>query len=242
MDLLNSPTAALVIKFVAAFAVVLVLIFAAMWIFRFIRGAGLGIGGSSRSRQPRLAVLDFTDVDSRRRLVLVRRDNVEHLILLGGPTDVVVETNIIRGQAAVPNPARDLDTTLTTTATGEPQQITVPVEPPRTPLRDLARAAANESPRPAAPATPAEAAPTRPAMPGRNLFASLSARREPAAPAAMTQPPVAPAVETPEPTKSSDAVKAEAPKTDAPKAEMPKVDPPISDEINASWTPPCANL
>jgi hypothetical protein len=33
-------------------------------------------------------------VDSHRRLVLVRRDDVEHLLLIGGPTDVVVERDI----------------------------------------------------------------------------------------------------------------------------------------------------
>lgn len=54
-------------------------------------------GGSNR--QPRLAVLDAAAVDSRRRLVLVRRDNVEHLILIGGPTDVVVEGGIYRAKA-----------------------------------------------------------------------------------------------------------------------------------------------
>lgn len=52
----------------------------------FIRGG--------RNRQPRLAVLDAAAVDARRRLVLVRRDDVEHLILIGGPTDVVVESRI----------------------------------------------------------------------------------------------------------------------------------------------------
>src|SRR5690606_36399351 len=35
-----------------------------------------------------------TAVDSHRRLILIRRDDVEHLILIGGPTDVVVEQNI----------------------------------------------------------------------------------------------------------------------------------------------------
>jgi flagellar protein FliO/FliZ len=35
-------------------------------------------------------------VDGRRRLVLVRRDNVEHLLMIGGPTDIVVEPNIVR--------------------------------------------------------------------------------------------------------------------------------------------------
>jgi len=39
-------------------------------------------------------------VDGRRRLVLVRRDNVEHLLMIGGPSDIVVEPNIVR---AMPN-------------------------------------------------------------------------------------------------------------------------------------------
>ena len=229
MDFLNSPTAALVIKFVAAFAVVLVLIFAAMWIFRFIRGAGLGIGGSGRSRQPRLAVLDFTDVDSRRRLVLIRRDNVEHLILLGGPTDVVVETNIIRGQAAVPNPARDLDPALPVSTADS--QIMVPVEPPRSPLRDVARAAAGEGLR-AAPTAETEAAPpSRAITPGRSLFNSFSTRREPAPP-----PPAAPAPVTEAPKldmPKEEAPKVEAVKVDAPKFEAPKIDAPLGDDISA---------
>jgi flagellar biogenesis protein FliO len=55
-------------------------------------------GGNNR--QPRLAVLDAAAVDSRRRLVLVRRDNIEHLILIGGPSDIVVESGISRAAAA----------------------------------------------------------------------------------------------------------------------------------------------
>ncbi len=43
---------------------------------------------------PRLAVVDHANVDGRRRLVLVRRDNIEHLIMTGGPVDVVIETDI----------------------------------------------------------------------------------------------------------------------------------------------------
>ncbi len=45
-------------------------------------------------REKRLGVLEQTSVDGRRKLVLVRRDNVEHLIMTGGPVDVVVETGI----------------------------------------------------------------------------------------------------------------------------------------------------
>ena len=49
---------------------------------------------ATRSRQPRLAVVDTAPIDSRRSLVIVRRDNVEHLLLIGGPTDLLVEPNI----------------------------------------------------------------------------------------------------------------------------------------------------
>lgn len=64
---------------------------------------GMFIAGG---RKHRLAVLDATAIDSRRRLVLVRRDEVEHLILIGGHNDLVVETSI--GQdAETAEPAAD---------------------------------------------------------------------------------------------------------------------------------------
>jgi flagellar protein FliO/FliZ len=52
-----------------------------------------------RGRAPRLGVTDFFDIDKEgRRLVIVRRDNVEHLIMIGGPNnDVLIESNIMRG-------------------------------------------------------------------------------------------------------------------------------------------------
>lgn len=43
---------------------------------------------------PRLAIVDHANVDGRRRLILVRRDDTEHLIMTGGPVDVVIETGI----------------------------------------------------------------------------------------------------------------------------------------------------
>ena len=44
--------------------------------------------------EKRLAVVEHASVDGRRRLLLVRRDDVEHLIMTGGPVDVVIETGI----------------------------------------------------------------------------------------------------------------------------------------------------
>src|SRR5438132_7991559 len=80
--------------------VVLALLALAFWLLRRFAGGRLG-GGATRGRQPRLAVIDQATVDGRRRLVLIRRDNVEHLLIIGGPTDVVVEQNIVRAAAAV---------------------------------------------------------------------------------------------------------------------------------------------
>ncbi len=93
----------------AIFALVLVvgLIGLVVWLVRRFSGERLG-SATARGRQPRLAVIDAAAVDGRRRLVLIRRDNVEHLLMIGGPTDVVVELNIVRAAAAVrePQPVR----------------------------------------------------------------------------------------------------------------------------------------
>jgi len=84
--------------FVFAFIVVLALIGGAAWLVRRFAGNRLG-ANANRGRMPRLAVIDAAAVDGRRRLVLVRRDNVEHLLMIGGPTDIVVEPNIVRATA-----------------------------------------------------------------------------------------------------------------------------------------------
>ena len=74
----------------------------------FLRSAlsGGSIGGGLFGPKPerRLEVLEQASVDSRRRLIIVRRDNVEHLIMTGGPVDLVIETGI-GVPAARPRPA-----------------------------------------------------------------------------------------------------------------------------------------
>lgn len=78
---------------ILALAVVLLLFGLFIFILKRLMGGG---APQSRGRQPRIALMDSATVDARRRLVLVRRDNVEHLLLIGGPSDVVVEQNIVR--------------------------------------------------------------------------------------------------------------------------------------------------
>jgi flagellar protein FliO/FliZ len=88
-----------ILKMLLAFVAVFGLLALALWLVRRFGGERLG-NTSARGRQPRLAVVDNASVDGRRRLVLIRRDNVEHLLLIGGPTDVVIEPNILRAAGA----------------------------------------------------------------------------------------------------------------------------------------------
>lgn len=78
---------------VVGVGVALLILAIALWLMRRRSGSAPFIRGG-RNRQPRLQVLDATAVDARRRLVLVRRDNVEHLVMIGGPTDIVIESGI----------------------------------------------------------------------------------------------------------------------------------------------------
>jgi flagellar biogenesis protein FliO len=105
MDSIVGTEGSLVVRFVVAFVIVLALIGITFWLIRRFGGARVG-SAAQRGRAPRLAVIDAAAVDGRRRLVLVRRDNVEHLLMIGGPSDIVVEQNILR---AVPvNAPRDV--------------------------------------------------------------------------------------------------------------------------------------
>lgn len=61
---------------------------------------------SGGRRGQRLGISEYYEVDKDRRLVLVRRDNVEHLILIGGPQDIVIEPGIGVAESVQPGTAR----------------------------------------------------------------------------------------------------------------------------------------
>ena len=154
-------------KFAIAFLLVLALIGITALIFKRFGGGRMPSSGGGRGRQPRLAVLDSAVVDAKRKLVLIRRDNSEHLLLIGGPSDVVVETNINRAgpvtaaQERRPRglPQQDLEAfenSLAEPAYEEP----APQPPARTPAqRPRERAEREPAPRETA---PREAAPRDP--------------------------------------------------------------------------------
>ena len=139
-------------------AVVLFIVFVGLLlVWRSVRsGAGRASAqGASRARQPRLGVVDVFDLDRQRQLILLRRDNVEHLVMIGGPNDVVVEQQIMRGAAARTTPSVEAILEKALQADDNPESHPVaearPIEPrqePRQPSKQPARSAAAPGPAP----------------------------------------------------------------------------------------------
>jgi flagellar biogenesis protein FliO len=215
------------LTFFFAFVVVLALIGLAAWLVRRFAGNRLG-ANANRGRMPRLAVIDAAAVDNRRRLVLVRRDNIEHLLMIGGPTDIVVEQNIVRAM-----PARDQAPARPSVGAAE--------LPPRVALPDVA----NWSDGDAAADHPEPAMPEPPPRPGRPSFADEVRRPAPALSERRSDPL---AGFTPEPMSRTDireparpaAARSEPiiPRPSRPPVEPPKAPPVRAPERAAAPTPP----
>ncbi len=69
-----------------------------------------------RSRQLRLGFVETFDLDGDRQLMLVRRDNIEHLVLIGGPNDVLMESGIVRVEPREARATRGAEAQPTSTA------------------------------------------------------------------------------------------------------------------------------
>ncbi|MDB5540230.1 MAG: procollagen, type alpha 3 [Devosia sp.] len=80
-----------IVTSVLALGIVLVLIVLGLWVLKLVTRTGTVVG---RGRNRRLSVIDHMQVDAKRQLLIIRRDNVEHMIHTGGPQDLVVETGI----------------------------------------------------------------------------------------------------------------------------------------------------
>ena len=85
MDLVN------LLRFALSLAVVIGLIAGLAWLLRRYGGGRVAMAGG----RGRLSVVEATHVDAKRRLVLIRRDDTEHLILLGPTTETLIESGIV---------------------------------------------------------------------------------------------------------------------------------------------------
>ncbi|MGY8999612.1 MAG: flagellar biosynthetic protein FliO [Rhodospirillales bacterium] len=56
---------------------------------------GMGnLGPTRRVNGNRLSIIESMQLDAKRRVVLVRRDDKDHMLLLGGATELIIESNI----------------------------------------------------------------------------------------------------------------------------------------------------
>ena len=235
---LGTPT-----RMVIAFVAVLILIAITAWVIRKLSGGG---GVSMKARQPRLGLIEATAVDAKRRLVLVRRDNTEHLILIGGPSDLVVESGIERGQRAsargdqrregrleAPRTAANMPAS-GDQAPSEPQRVTPPTTKAEPPKREAGSiftskpvAAAKSSASTvkdaakdagSTAASGAAAVGTAAVATGAALGSTLTGKKDPEPAEAKSEPKVD--------TKTADEKPAE--KVEAPKADTPAADDDIA--------------
>jgi flagellar protein FliO/FliZ len=92
---------------VAAILFVIALLALTMWAFRTYVSGRPSQHGFLRPRDKRLGVIETASVDARRKLLLVRRDDVEHLVMIGGPVDMLIETGI-KGRPHLEPPLEDV--------------------------------------------------------------------------------------------------------------------------------------
>ena len=221
-----------VIAFLVAAVLVLVIV-------RMLFGGKLRAPGG-RARQARLGIVDAFDLDRQRQLIIIRRDNTEHLILIGGPNDLLIEPEIVRvearefrnrdkepGDARIPAAFAPSDRPELKSPADAPAAIPPapsPDEPPLPlPLPEVAAAPPQE------PVAPPPTAPRGPTFP-------LPPRRPAPPPAGERRPPVPPRLpdsvsRTPEPIPNGSAPELGAPSAPL-QAQPPSVPQPATLDVS----------
>ncbi|MGI9365058.1 MAG: hypothetical protein ACR2O8_07740 [Rhizobiaceae bacterium] len=148
-DLFGIPAATA--NMVANGLAALVAIFVLITLYRLFTRPRMASG--RRSKNARLAITDAASIDDRRRLVLLRRDDVEHLIMIGGPSDLVIESDIRKNaparSAASSSTASSLSSSLASRkpAPAKPEQA--PAKQEQAPAKQEQAKAAPARPEPA---------------------------------------------------------------------------------------------
>jgi Flagellar biosynthesis protein, FliO len=75
-------------NYIVTAGIALAVLIVGLLIYKALGGPVMGRKGQ------RLGISEYHEIDKTRRLVLVRRDETEHLILIGGGQDIVIESGI----------------------------------------------------------------------------------------------------------------------------------------------------
>lgn len=228
------PAYAPALMWTALALLALLLVLLAVKLFRSLTSGTFIVGG--RNRRARLAVLDATAIDNQRRLVLVRRDDVEHLILIGGASDLVVERDIrafeevAEGQTVASEPvSRDIAPLAAERAAPEPRpaaETRPAAQPPVQPPAAASRTSSPSRPSSGSPAPAMAPQPTAPVVVEAGQRPAPSPAPEPRTERPAGEPVMQPAPPPPVPLPSTPAA-ASRPVVEAVRAEPPATARPV---------------
>lgn len=75
-------------NYIITAGIALAVLLVGILVYKLLSGPVMGRKGQ------RLGISEYHEIDKTRRLVLVRRDETEHLVLIGGGQDLVIESGI----------------------------------------------------------------------------------------------------------------------------------------------------
>ncbi|MEO6014400.1 MAG: hypothetical protein ABIQ30_12565 [Devosia sp.] len=90
MTTLFGESGSTILNAMFSLGIVLVLIVLGLWGLKQLTRASDRMG----RKLQRLSVVDSATVDGKRKVLIIRRDNVEHVIMTGGPQDLLIESGI----------------------------------------------------------------------------------------------------------------------------------------------------
>jgi hypothetical protein len=83
------------LEWFAGILIVIALLGLGFWLLRgYLSGNPVTEAIFGPKAEKRIGVSEAVTIDGRRKLMLVYRDGVEHLVMTGGPIDMVIEQNI----------------------------------------------------------------------------------------------------------------------------------------------------
>ena len=90
---MGDPSELSIMRVILAFSVVLTLVAILGWFLKYIHTKGFSLT-SCKNGQSRLRIMEALAIDSKRRAVILRCDEKEHLLLLGASEDLLIAKNI----------------------------------------------------------------------------------------------------------------------------------------------------
>jgi flagellar protein FliO/FliZ len=134
MTALFGGSAGTLINAIFSLGIVLALIVLGLWLLKLLTRASSKLG---RSTDKRLEIVDTAAIDGKRKVIIIRRDNVEHLVMTGGPTDVVIESGIqVATGPGARHPGHMRGETAAPARSPEASDIAAPIAPDRPVSRD----------------------------------------------------------------------------------------------------------